>query len=196
MFILKKVYIWELNGLPTSIKEANTLNFFKYKMEYDPNQLNRCYPFLFSNRLTSFSFYSYWGLQLTGFYPSTFLQPVNGCKTQSWIELWNSISSSLFKYFFVCLSRKTLDRFFILLNHCFYSCKPQICTKQTGVTIRFAIPQKNLCSCVQKMKNKQDGGADVAFFVPACVNHSLVERLSALTALLGNKDKSPGNIEA
>ena len=42
MFILKKVYIWELNGLPTSIKEANTLNFFKYKMEYDPNQLNRC----------------------------------------------------------------------------------------------------------------------------------------------------------
>ena len=46
------------------------------------------------------------------------------------------------------------------------------------------------------MKNKQDGGADVAFFVPAYVNHSLVERLSALTALLGNKDKSPGNIEA
>ena len=120
MFILKKVYIWELNGLPTSIKEANTLNFFKYKMEYDPNQLNRCYPFLFSNRhLTSFLFYSYWGLQLTGFYPSTFLQPVNGCKTQSWIELWNSISSSLFKYFFVCLSRKTLDRFFVLLHHFF-----------------------------------------------------------------------------
>ena len=66
---------------------------------------------------------------LPGFYPSTFLQPVNGCK--------NSISSSLFKYFFVCLSRKTLDRLFILLHHCFYSGKPQICTKQTGLNIQF-----------------------------------------------------------
>ena len=54
------ISLMPLNGLPTSIKEANTLNFFKCKMEYDPNQLNRCYPFLFSNRhLTSFSFYSY-----------------------------------------------------------------------------------------------------------------------------------------
>ena len=104
--------------------------------------------------------------------------------------------SSLFKYFFVCLSRKTLDRFFILLHHCFYSCKPQICTKQTGLTIRFATPQKNLCSCIQKIKNKHDGGADVAFFVSAFVTHSLVERLSVLTALLGNKDKNPENVEA
>ena len=116
-------------------------------------------------------------------------------KTQFWIEFWNSISSSLFKYFFVCLSRETLDRFFILLHHCFYSCKPQICTKQTGLTIRFAIPQKNLCSCVQKIKNKHDGGEDVALFVSACVTHSLVERMYQLTALLGNKDKSPGNVE-
>ena len=33
------------------------------------------------------------------------------------------------------------------------------------------------------------------FFVSACITHSLVERLSAVTALLGNKDKSPGNKE-
>ena len=97
--------------------------------------------------------------------------------------------------FFLCLSRKTLQRFFILLHHCFYSCKPQICTKKTGLTIRFAVPQKNLCNCIQNVKSKHDGGADVAFFVSACITNGLVERLSALTALLGNKDKSPGNVE-
>ena len=96
----------------------------------------------------------------------------------------------------MCLSGKTLDRFFIILHHCFYFCKPQIRTKQTGLTIQFAIPQKNLCSCVQKIKNKHDGGADVAFFVSACITYSLVERPSALAVLLGNKDKSPGNVEA
>ena len=48
---------------------------------------------------------------------------------------------------------------------------------------------------IQKIKNKHDGGADVAFFVSACITHSLVERLSVLTALIGNKDKSPGNVE-
>ena len=67
-------------------------------------------------------------------------------------------------------------------------------TKQTGLTIRFAIPQKNFCSCVQKIKNKHDG-ADVPFFVSACITYSLVERLALLTALLGNKDKSCGNKE-
>ena len=55
---------------------------------------------------------------------------------------------------------------------------------------------KNIYCCIQKIKNKHDGGADVAFFVSVCITHSLVERLSALTALLGNKDKSPGNVEA
>ena len=82
------------------------------------------------------------------------------------------------------MSRKTLDRFFILLHHCFYSYKPQICTKQTGL-INYSIcnSTKNLCSCFQKIKNKHDGGADVAFFVPACVTCSLVERLSALTVI-------------
>ena len=34
------------------------------------------------------------------------------------------------------------------------------------------------------------------FFVSACVTHSLVEGLFALTALLGNKGKSSGNVEA
>ena len=98
--------------------------------------------------------------------------------------------------FFVYLSGKTIDRFFILLHHCFYSRKPQIRTKQTGLTIRFVIPKKSFCSCIQKIKNKHDGGADVAFFVFVCIIHSLLERLAVLTALLGNKDKSPGNEEA
>ena len=40
------------------------------------------------------------------------------------------------------MSGKNLDRFFILLNHCFYSCKSEIHTKQTGLTIQFVIPQK------------------------------------------------------
>ena len=102
---------------------------------------------------------------------------------------------SLFKYFFVCLSRKTLNRFFILLHQCFYSCKPQIRTKQTCLTIWFAVPQKNICSYVQKIKNKH-GGAEVACFVSACITHSLVERLSTLTVLLGNKDKSSRYVEA
>ena len=34
------------------------------------------------------------------------------------------------------------------------------------------------------------------FFVSACITHSLVEKLSALTALLRNKGKGPGNVEA
>ena len=55
---------------------------------------------------------------------------------------------------------------------------------------------KNLCRCVQKIKNKHDGGADVAFFVSVCVTHSLVERMSVPIMLPGNKDKSPGNVEA
>ena len=62
--------------------------------------------------------------------------------------------------------------------------------------LKYSISQKNLCSCIQKIKNKHDGGADVAFFVSVCITYSPVERLSVLTALLGNKDKSPGSIEA
>ena len=102
------------------------------------------------------------------------------------------VSSSIF---FVCLSGKTLGRFFILLHHCFFSYKPQIRAKQTGLTIRFVIPRKNLCSCIQKIKNKHDGGEDIVllyFFVSVCGTHSLVERM---TVLLSNKDKNPGNEE-
>ena len=45
-----------------------------------------------------------------GFYPSTFLQPVNGSKNSilNWVYLY--------KYFFVCLSWKTLNRYFIKSN--------------------------------------------------------------------------------
>ena len=86
---------------------------------------------------------------------------------------------------------KTLVKFFILLHNWFCSCKPQICTVQTGLTIQFVIPQKNLCSCIQKIKNKHDDGADVV--VSVCGTDSLVERL---TVLLGNKTKFPGNEEA
>ena len=35
---------------------------------------------------------------------------------------------------------------------------------------KFSIPQKNLCNCIQKIKNKH-GGADVAFFC-FCVYYS------------------------
>ena len=73
---------------------------------------------------------------LPGFYPSTFLQPVNGCKNSilNWV-----LKLNLFKplqIFFCMFVSKTLDRLFILLHHCFYSGKPQICTKQTGLNIQ------------------------------------------------------------
>ena len=139
-------------------------------------------------------FVSYYRLQ-SGFYPSTFLKLVNGSKN-SILSFETQFLHFSVSTFYVCLSGKTLDRFFILLHQYFYSCKPQIRTKQTGLTIWFVIPWKNLCRCVQKNKNKHDDGADVAFFVPACFTHSLVERLAALTVLLTNKDKSPGNEEA
>ena len=94
----------------------------------------------------------------------------------------------------MCLSEKTLERFFIILHHCFYSYKPQIHTKQTGLTIQFKIPQKNLCSCVKKkLKTNMMVVQMFFFFVSVCDTHRLVERL---TVLLNNKDKNPGNEEA
>ena len=63
-----------------------------------------------------------WEMFHAGFYPSTFLQPVNSTKNSilNWV-----LTLNLFKYFFVCLSRKTLDRYSILLHHWFfYSFKP------------------------------------------------------------------------
>ena len=132
---------------------------------------------------------------MQAFIQALFYSQYTVVKTQSWIEFWNSFYSFLWKYFFCMFVWKNLDRFFILLHHCFYSCKPQVHTKQTGLTIWFIIPQKNCCSCIQKIKNKHDGGADVAFFVSVCITHSLVERLAALTALFSNKGKSPENEE-
>ena len=60
----------------------------------------------------------FWLPPSPGFYPSTFLQPLNGSKNSilNWV-----LKPNLFKYFFLCLSKKTLDRFFIILHHCFYS---------------------------------------------------------------------------
>ena len=109
-------------------------------------------------------------------------------KTQSCIEFLNSISfNSLQVFGFLCLSSKTLDRFFILLHHCFCSNKSQIHTSQSGLTVRFINPRKkNICSCIQKIKNKYDGGADVGVRggggVSMCLTHRLV-----VTA----KDKRP-----
>ena len=55
-----------------------------------------------------------------------------------------------------------LDRFFhSFLQHYFNYYKPQILAKQTGLTNRFIISIKNLCRCIQKIKIKHDGGADV-----------------------------------
>ena len=60
----------------------------------------------------------FWLPPSPGFYPSTFLQPLNGSKNSilNWV-----LKPNLFKHFFLCLSKKTLDRFFIILHHCFYS---------------------------------------------------------------------------
>ena len=107
---------------------------------------------LCSNNFSKWIKFEYSGNICTclGFYPSTLLQPVNSSKNAILIEFWNSISSFLCKYFFACLSGKILDRFFIFLSHCFYSCKPQIHTKETGLIIQFVITQKNLFSYVKK----------------------------------------------
>ena len=51
-------------------------------------------------------------------------------------------------------------------------------------------------AALKKTKTKHDAGADIAFLVSVCITHGLVERLSALTALIDNKDKSPGYVEA
>ena len=112
----------------------------------------------------------------TGFYLSTFLQPVNGRKTESWIEFWISISSSLLKYFllYVCLENPRL--IFYSFTPLFLLYKPQIPTKQTGLTNCFVILSKNLCSCVQKIKNKHDGDT-LVFFLFLHVTHGIVRYL-------------------
>ena len=112
---------------------------------------------------------------------------LNGSKILNWVLKRNLFKS--LQEIFVFLSRKTLDRFFILLRHCFYTSNTY---KKAGLNNWFVVSRKNLCSCVQQIKNKHDGGANV-FFVSACVTHSLVENA---TFLRRNKGKSPGNKEA
>ena len=83
---------------------------------------------------------------ISGFYPSNFLQLVSNSKNSflNWVLKLNFFIS--FQIFFcVCI-------FFILLHHCFYSCKPQICAKQTGLTFRFVIPQKISAAAFKKLK--------------------------------------------
>ena len=131
---------------------------------------------------------------LPGFYSSTFLQSVNVIKKLNLELSFETQSLQVFSSIFLyCLSRKTLDRFFIFLHHCFYTYKAQILTKQMGLANRFVIPQENLCSCVQKIKNKHDDGADVFVFLFLRVTHSIVDML---TVLLNNKYKNLGNEEA
>ena len=62
-------------------------------------------------------------IDIAGFYPSTFLQPVNSSKNSILNQV---LKLNLFKRlsFFLSLCRKTLDRFSTLLHHCFYSYKP------------------------------------------------------------------------
>ena len=106
-------------------------------------------------------------------------------KTQSCIEFLNSISfNSLQVFGFLCLSSKTLDRFFILLHHCFCSNKSQICTSQSGITVRFINPRKKISTAAFKksktnMMVVQMLGRGV---VSMCLTHRLV-----VTA----KDKRP-----
>ena len=112
------------------------------------------------------------GLSTPGFYPNTFLQPVNGSKNSilNWVLKLNLLKSLQVFFSYVCL-----DRSFILLHHC-YSYKPQIRTKQTGLTNRFVITGKNICSCAQKIKNMLVVQM-LFFFGSAYVTYSLVERL-------------------
>ena len=100
---------------------------------------------------------------VAGFYPRTFLQPGSGSK--------NSVSLSLLKYFLAYLSRKTLGRFFYFFTPLFFLYKPQILTKETGLSNWFVIPRINLCNCVLKIKNKHNGGVVLFFFASACVIH-------------------------
>ena len=55
--------------------------------------------------------------------------------------------------------------------------------------------KKDLCSCIKKKQKQTRSWCRCCFFVSACITHSLVKRLFAITALLGNKDKSSGNVE-
>ena len=130
---------------------------------------------------------------LQAFIQALFYNQQTVVKTQYWIEFWNSISSSLFTYFLcLCLEKPCIDfLFFYTIVFTLISFKY---LQKTDLNNRFVISRENLCSSVQKIKNKHDGGTYVvvSFLFPR-VTHSLVERV---TLLHSNKDKNPGNEEA
>ena len=127
-----------------------------------------------------FNVYKYSQLQICrnvklGFYRSTFLQLVNGSKNSilNWVLKLNFFRS-LRIFLYVCLENPR--QIFYSFTPLFLLYKPQIPTKQTGLTNRFVIPPKHLCSCVQKIKRKHDGGAHVVFLFPH-ITHGIVKYL-------------------
>ena len=137
------------------------------------------------------------GYMLAGFYPSTFLQPVNG--TENSILNW-VLKLSLFKSlqgffcFFLMFVKENPRQIFHSFTPLFLLYKPDLLTKQIGLTNWFVIPQRNLCSCIQKIKNK-NSVADVFFsFTYACVTHSIVRDwlcyLVTKTKTLGTKKRN------
>ena len=128
-----------------------------------------------------------------GFYPSPFLQSANGSKNSilNWVLKLN-LFKSLTYFLCFCLEKPCIDfLFFYTIVFTLISFKY---LQKTGLNNRFVISRENLFSCVQKIKNKHDGGTHVvvSFLLPR-VTHSLVERV---TLLHSNKDKNPGNEEA
>ena len=132
-----------------------------------------------------------------GFFPSTFLQSVNSCKNSilNWVLKLNFFKS-LQVLFFVYSSRKTLDGFFI-----FYTIVFALVSLKTYKTNMLNYSIWNSMKKYLQLHSKNQKQTCwwcrcCFFFVSACITHSLVERLSVLTVLLGNKDQSPRNVEA
>ena len=124
-FFIKKTTGWDL------IRNNNDLSYQKYQpfqLKYfvkTQSKEHYCYKihiFLMKSSEGHPPLHS-------GFYPSTFLQPINGSKNSilSWVLKLNFFEC-LQVFFCMVVYKKALARFFILLCHCFYSCKPQLHT--------------------------------------------------------------------
>ena len=128
------------------------------------------------------------------FYPSTFLQPVNGCKNSilNWVLNLNFFKSlQVFFYMFFYKNPRQIYSFtplFLLL---------QVSNMYKTNRLNYLICNSTNKSLQLRSKNQKQAWwcRCCFFFVSAYVTHSLVERLSVLTALLGNKDKNPENVE-
>ena len=134
-FLLEKV-TW--NGV-NATDFRNTYTFwatqvngviFQSKLKYLIRNRDGSYMYLTVSLLKS-SFWKRIVLTRAGFYPSTFLQPVNGRKNSilHWVLKLNFFKSLQVFFLYVGLEKSETD-FCILLHHCFYFCKPQIRTKQ------------------------------------------------------------------